>query len=352
MFTKFVNINYINSNKDIISLKKNIKILNSNSNTNNKFSESYYKIKEYISKINSLKDNTIFRKTFSSSNIFYNQIFNSGSSSIIKYSLCDEQYIVNTRLINYKLNTMGKSDLNNKKCISINKIDLLDKNFNIIKSKYLFPDNLNKKYAGVEDIRLFNSNNTLYYIGSYYNQLNNKVQIVSNKFNADEDLNLKIIIPTFKTDFNWEKNWVFFNNDEDLYIIYKWNPLFICKIDYNNNSLNLIKSIENLPDIFNNFRGSTNGILFNDKIWFIVHQQKSIINDFKCYDHNFVVFDKDMNLLGYSNNFKFENYLVEFCIGMDITYDNKFVITYSTLDSTSNLVVFSPEYINSLINYI
>ena len=42
MFKKFINIKYINSNKDIISLKNNIGILNSN----NKISESYYKIKE------------------------------------------------------------------------------------------------------------------------------------------------------------------------------------------------------------------------------------------------------------------------------------------------------------------
>ena len=58
-----------------------------------------------------------------------------------------------------------------------------------------------------------------------------KKQIIlpSKKFfgSTDEDLNLKIITPTFKTDFNWEKNWVFFNNNEDLYIIYKWKPLFI-----------------------------------------------------------------------------------------------------------------------------
>ena len=135
MFTQLVI-----KNNNLISLKNNIEILNTNNNTNNKFSDSYCKIKiqEYISKIKSLKDNTLFRKTFSTNNIFYSQIFNSGSSSIIKYSLCDEQYIVNTRLINYKLNNMGKSNLNNKKSISINRIDLLDKNFNIIKSKYLF----------------------------------------------------------------------------------------------------------------------------------------------------------------------------------------------------------------------
>ena len=59
-----------------------------------------------------------------------------------------------------------------------------------------------------------------------------------------------------------------------------------------------------------------------------------------------------MNLLGYSKEFNFGNNLVEFCVGMELSYTNNFIITYSTLDSTTNLVVFSPCYINSLINYI
>ena len=69
----------------------------------------------------------------------------------------------------------------------------------------------------------------------------------------------------------------------------------------------MVKSIENLPIIFDKFRGSTNGVLYDNKIWFIVHQQNIISNDFKSYEHNIVVFDKDMKLLGYSDTFKFEN---------------------------------------------
>ena len=93
------------------------------------------------------------------------------------------------------------------------------------------------------------------------------------------------------------------------------------------------------------------GIEYNDKIWFIVHQQNTVIYDTKNYLHNFVVFDKNMNLLGYSNAFNFENKLVEFCIGM-ILYNNNFIITYSTFDKTTKVVVFLPEYVNSLITYI
>jgi hypothetical protein len=162
-----------------------------------------------------------------------------------------------------------------------------------------------------------------------------------------------IIKPSFKTDYVWEKNWVFFNNNNELNIIYKWYPIYICKIDYTKQTLNLIKTIDNVPIDFKQFRGSTNGIEYDNKIWFIVHQQNNIISGVKnSYDHNFVVFDKNMNLLGYSNIFKFENSIVEFCIGMELSCDNNFIISYSVLDCSSKIVVFSPEYINSLIKYI
>ena len=354
MFLITINKHFKNRPKNLISLKNNLVIMNKKNNlvTMNKVSLNVTYQSNFVSKFKKISNMSIFYKDISIFFKQYNQILNSSSSSIIKNSLDSEQYIINTRIVNYKLDNEGKSDIGYKKCITINKIDILDKNFNIIKSKYLFPNNFSKQYIGIEDVRLFNNNNKIYYIGSYYNSNNKKIQIVSNQFNINEDFELKIIIPTFKTSFNWEKNWVFFDNNGDLNIIYKWNPIYICKIDYEKNELNLVKSIENLPIIFDKFRGSTNGVLYDNKIWFIVHQQNIISNDFKSYEHNIVVFDKDMKLLGYSDTFKFENTLVEFCIGMEITYDNNFVITYSTLDKTSKLAVFTPEYINSLINYI
>jgi hypothetical protein len=312
------------------------------------------KIKEYYKKINkNIIRNMLFYKNLSFNIKFsnINKIFYSSSPSIIKHPYKSDMFVINTRVINYYLDVMGKSN-NNGKCITVNKISVLDKFFNEVKFKYLFADNFNSKYVGIEDIRLFNFNNELYFIGSMYNPNNNRVEIVSNKYMLWKKFQPITIKPSFKSDFNWEKNWVFFNNNNEINIIYKWYPIYICKIDYITHKLNLIKSIENLPIIFNNFRGSTNGIHYDNRIWFIVHQQNTVINYIKSYVHNFVVFDKNMNLIGYSESFKFENKLIEFCIGMELTDKNNFVITYSTLDSTSKLVIFSPNYVSSLINYI
>jgi hypothetical protein len=279
--------------------------------------------------------------------------FNSSSSSIIKNPYNLDQFIINTRIINYRLDNMGKSTNKGEMCVTINKISVTDSQFNELRSEYLYPVNYDAKYLGIEDIRLFNFKDEIYFIGSLYNPKNNKVEIVSNKYTLGQNYNTIIIKPTFKTEFNWEKNWVFFNNNNELNVIYKWDPIYICKIDYDKKELNLIRSIEKLPSIFSKFRGSTNGIEYNDKIWFIVHQQNTVIDDIKSYLHNFVVFDKNMNLLGYSEAFNFENKLVEFCVGMEFDDNSKnFIITYSTLDSTTNLAVFSPDFINSLITYI
>jgi hypothetical protein len=250
------------------------------------------------------------------------------------------------------LNNQGETIRKENHNLSVNKIYILNNFFNIVNEKILQTTCVKSNYIGVEDIRLFNFNGKIYYIGSCYNVYNKKIQIVSNEYNLDSCIFYKKYInPTFTTNNNWEKNWVFFNNNNKLNIIYKWHPIQICEINYENNTLNLIEEKRNVPDFFKILRGSTNGVELNNKIYFIVHFHREI-KDKKNYLHVFIVFDKNMNLLGYSEPFNFENFLVEYCIGMELTIKNNFVITYSTLDKTSKLVVVTAYYIDSIICYI
>ena len=307
-----------------------------------------------LSKINkNIIINCIFCKNFSFETIIKKNMFNSSSSSIIKHPFLKDKFILNTRLVNYYLKIDGSSINNYKKTITYNCIFILNNFFNIESSKILntFYD-LKTPYIGVEDIRLFIFNNEIYFIGSAYNKNTEKISIVSNKYNLNNDkYNSIFITPSFKTTNNWEKNWVFFNNNNELNVIYKWKPLYICKINYNTQKLDLIKENNNVPEIFNKFRGSTNGIEYDNKIWFIVHIQNKLFENKKYYTHFFVCFNKNMELLGYSNEFNFENNIVEFCIGLIIN-NNNFVITYSTLDKTTKMCVLSNSYVNSLIvNY-
>ena len=304
-----------------------------------------------LSKINkNVTNNCIFYKNFSFDTIIKKKFFNSSSSSIIKHPFLKDKFILNIRLVNYYLKSDGTSVNNYKKTITYNYILILNKFFNIEKIKILntFYD-LTSQYLGIEDIRLFNFNNEIYFIGSAYNKNTGKISIVSNKYNLNSDkYNHMFITPSFKTINNWEKNWVFFNNNNELNVIYKWKPLCICKINYYTQKLDLIRENNNVPDCFNKFRGSTNGVEHDNKIWFITHIQNKLFENKKYYTHFFVCFNKNMELLGYSNEFNFENNIVEFCIGLMIN-NNNFVITYSTLDKTTKLCVLSSDYVNSLI---
>lgn len=280
----------------------------------------------------------------------------SSSNCIINHPNYDDKYIMIIRYVNYYLDKSGNpTSLSNSngenKTITFNRILVLDYYLNIEQEYFL--DTIyesNKPYIGIEDVRFFNFNQEIYYIGSYYN--NNKINIVSGIYNlGDTFLSNRIITPSFDTDPNKnEKNWCFFNNNGELNVIYKWSPLYICKINYETKKLDLIKT-KTMPKYFHSIRGSTSGLEYDNKIWFIVHYSKDFL-DKKNYIHMFVVFNKEMDLVGHSKPFKFRNCIVEYCMGMILNKKNNFVITFSLLDKTTELFILSNSFVNSIIKYI
>jgi hypothetical protein len=203
------------------------------------------------------------------------------------------------------------------------------------------------KYIGIEDIRLFNFKDKIYYIGSTFDKSTNKIKITSNEFDLDKNYEINLINPTFKTDFDWEKNWVFFENNDELFIIYKWYPIQICKIDYNKKELNIVKELKT-PNKFFNFRGSTNGVLFDNKIWFIIHSQ-NVINDKKHYFHRFVVWDKNWNIIKTSKIFSFLNGHIEFCAGVAV-HGDQLLITFGFQDNSAFILEIPLSAVNNFIN--
>lgn len=327
--------------------------------TKNKPSKCEEEIDKYINDngiTTSIVRQNTFYKNMSSS---FNQTiktnlykFNTSSAAIIQHH---NGYLMNIRIVNYSLNTVGKSTYKKgDTTITYNKIVFLDNKMNITNSKNMITKITNNPYLGIEDIRLFCFQNDVYYIGSSFNPYTNKIQIVSGILDFTKDsFDTNYITPFFKTTNKWEKNWVFFNNGGELNLIYQWYPVYICKIDYKTKQLHLLNKKSNVPSFFGKLRGSTNGVEYDNKIWFITHFQHSEKKTRATkpqYLHCFVVFDKNMDLVGYSAPFNFENYLVEYCIGMTVNSDNNdFIISYSTLDSTTKLIKFSSEYVNGLI---
>jgi tetratricopeptide (TPR) repeat protein len=334
-------LNFCNNDNDIDNLLSNMKF--------------YKNILELNSKI--ILDDSIKTNINNEEAIFY-----SSSSCLLKNN-DNNGYIMNTRYVNYIINDQGNYLNCDKNIITINKFLELDDELKTIKEEWLDVVFDDKRYIGVEDVKIFYDKyfDKLIYIGTGFHK-SNKIGIVSGKYNINEKrLEIKELQQNFK-DTICEKNWVFVDFKNKMSIIYEWYPLTICNLINDNIEIEEIKS---MPRIFSRIRGSTcgfnyvnkiqtqtnNNITFyleNTEIWFVNHIVS--YETPRHYYHIISVFDSNMNLLKYSAPFKFEGEPIEYCLSI-IVEDERILINYSAWDRTTRIGIYDKKYIESLLIY-
>jgi len=279
--------------------------------------------------------------------------FNSSSSCIIPNKSGDG-YLLNVRLVNYKIDEQGYYHDCDKHIITINKYFELSNEFKIKKERMIDVEYEDRRYIGVEDVRIFNhtrvadDTSSVLFIGTGYHK-DNKIGIVIGKYEPMEENNILKPIeikPSFCVS-DCEKNWVYLNLSGDLNVVYKWSPLTLCKIDETAGALNLVRTIE-MPKIFEHVRGSTNGFNYKNEIWFVGHLVS--YEQPRHYYHIFSVFDENMKLLRYSAPFKFNKECIEYCLGL-IVEDDRVICSYSSWDRTTNIAIYDKTYIDGVVSY-
>ena len=188
------------------------------------------------------------------------------SSSCLIPNQNNNGYFMNVRYVNYLIDNNGSYLNCDKYIITVNKFVEMDKDFKIKTEKWIELKFDNRRYIGIEDVRIFNDieTNSLIFIGSGFHQ-NHKIGIVNGNYDIiSGKLNEKEIVPDF-VNSNCEKNWVFVDYNGSSHIIYNWNPLKICKMNNDKNILSLVKT-NDMPKIFSRIRGSTNGFKYSKKI--------------------------------------------------------------------------------------
>jgi len=146
---------------------------------------------------------------------------------------------------------------------------------------------------------------------------------------------------------NCEKNWVFLPREGNVWnMIYKWFPLQIGHLE--NEDFVIDRDIE-MPKIFKLARGSTNGFLFNNEIWFVVHFVHHNNGNLREYYHMIVVLDSETHeLLKYTVLFKFTiDTPIEYCLGIVVEQD-KVILSHSVRDEESYIKVYNKEYIETM----
>ena len=287
--------------------------------------------------------------------------FHSSSSCIIP-DANNDGYLLNVRFVNYRIDDAGCYHDCTPYIITLNKCIDLTKDFQIIRETLLDIDYVDRKYMGIEDVRIFKDNSgIIQFIGTGYHQ-NNTIGMVKGEYLLNDltKLNATEIKAAFNLNATCEKNWVYVTYKGETHLIYSWFPLKLCKY---NNDYPLLELVEEkpMPSLFKHVRGSTCGFTYQNEVgqtevgqtevgqtevWFIV--QLVSYESPRHYYHMLVVFDEHLILKRYSAPFKFSNENIEYCLGL-VVEKERVIMTYSTWDRTTKIGVYSKEYIDKLL---
>ena len=199
-------------------------------------------------------------------------------------------------------------------------------------------------FVGLEDARIFSWDDKLYISGVRRDTTpNGEGRMELSEIAVSYD-NVKEVsrfrIPTPKNPNSYcEKNWMPFLELPYHYI--KWsNPLEVVKVDPNNKSCETIFLSDKiyLPC---DLRGGSQVLSWENGYLAITHEvdlfNSEVGRKDAVYRHRFVFWDKDFNILKFSDSFNFMDAHVEFCIGMT-HIENYFLMTFGFQDNAAYLL--------------
>jgi len=205
----------------------------------------------------------------------------------------------------------------------------------------------NHLYCGNEDVRLLLSSNGDCYYSSNVGFENGNIGIHIGKYCLEQGAlcGNHVVSPINN---NVEKNWVLFEKDGDIQVIYAWQPLTIGTLCNNEKDCIFVDTYVSTKKnhYLNDLRGSTNGIYVDGYWWFICHKVLMCSGKRKYY-HILVRMDNEFNLL-YSEYFVFENADIEYCLGL-VYYDDWFYIGYSMNDNNSKIMKIRKNKLSEII---
>ena len=275
-------------------------------------------------------------------------------SSTPSFCVHNGELVVNTRFVNYVINENGGYE-NKEHIETINILSRYSLEDGIIGEK-IKPDTILKHdtthdglYIGLEDVRLFSNKGYLIYNanrGIDRNQVAVENGIIDLK--TSSTFNSQLLKYTIHNDI--EKNWVLFeDNQNKLKCIYKWWPLIIGDIQKEGKFKTTHKI--NTPPLFKRVRGSTNGLIVENEIWFIGHVVS--YEDRRYYYHILIAIDRNsFELKRFSDLFTFSKEKVEYTLGFDKLNENQFLIGYSIMDKKTEYIVTDKDYLSYIMKYV
>lgn len=207
-----------------------------------------------------------------------------------------------------------------------------DRDFHLLSQQEIIEDlPRNRKkirnVEGLEDCRIFEFNHSIWFTCTTLDtnpcgqpQIS-LCKLANNRSGAS--IPVEKLIPFVGPDpCRCEKNWLPFIKDNQLHVIYSYDPLIIYKPNIKG-EISLINQnvmIKNTPQKqdFSRFSGSASPIEFDGGYLMLVHE--TVFVDQRNYLHRFVFLDRNFNITKISKPFIFLHKGIEYCCGMTIDH--------------------------------
>lgn len=211
-------------------------------------------------------------------------------------------------------------------------------------------------FVGLEDVRLVEWNNRLYGIGVRRDV--DKIgtgrmemsEFEINDLTVTEISRFRIAGPPPDNEYCMKNCTPILDRPHHLL---KWtNPTALLKFypDSNQHS-EVIETNSYIPNN-NDMRGGSQVIPYKDGYLSIIHETELYKSEQgrknATYRHRFVVWDKDFNIIKFSNLFSFLGAKIEFCCGL-AEYENDFIITFGFQDNSAYVLKVSQKLVEEFI---
>lgn len=207
------------------------------------------------------------------------------------------------------------------------------------------------EFIGLEDARLVYWNDKLYMCGVRRDTTTNGVgRMELSEIVNGREINRYRIEPPNGYSY-CEKNWMPIL-DKPFHFV-KWsNPTEVVKVNITTLKSETVALVEQNIDFPRDLRGGSQVIKYKGYYVAVTHEVelwKNQKDNKDCqYYHRFIVWDKDWNIVAYSEDFKFINAQIEFCCGLAHT-EAGFLISFGYQDNTSFILNMTDEFFDSFV---
>lgn len=267
--------------------------------------------------------------------------FVSSSPCIVPWG---DGYLLNTRYVNYRIQEDGsyKFKHDDGKITTLQRVQWLHRDFRVLRTHWLDAvHDESLRYQGVEDVKMITDKGEILFLGTVEDKATGRITVGGGVYDTTKDrlLPTSFASPTGRV---CEKNWCYFHTGAgDLRVVYEWSPLTIGTIQ--GGGLSVQTRSTAVPLFFRDVRGSSNGCLVGDDIWFLCHLVE--YSTPRHYYHLLIVLDAATSQYKrHSILFTFHGDPIEYALGL-VVEPTRLVVSYSRMDRTSAILTLPREVV-------